>query len=184
MIHVLLVKGIEGSGKLFDRVGFGATRIRKLGLTVTNAGVYIASKLLDSSIPIKIVNSNATSFLRPAPALHVRVLAFVLLLLVSYGATVEAAHTHGNASAINRAQQTTALGDASRSSSTARNPSAGGDCLICQFHQQLSNGLLAELPHALEPLVQTAHTSAAIIFAPSQTNAPSRGRAPPSTSSL
>jgi hypothetical protein len=162
----------------------GVHPIGKTNLTLANAGAYIATKLLDSSIPIKNVNSNAKSFLRPTPALHVRALAFMLLLLVAYGATVEAAHTHGNARSINSAKQTTAFDDASHSQSTSSKSSTNGACLICQFHQQLSVGLSANLPHVPELLVQTAHTSSASISASTQANAPSRGRAPPSTSSL
>jgi hypothetical protein len=151
-------------------------------LTALNTAVYIHVNRLDSNIPLKNVTSNATKFLRSQPTLHVRALAFLLLLLVTYGATVEASHTHGKLVSINRTDNARSIAVESNSNQTAKDGRTGGACLICQFQQQLSISLFGYQPRILAPTVRQTRMAAAIISNFTQPNAPSRGRAPPLTS--
>ena len=112
-----------------------------------------------------------------------RVMNSVLLLLIFYGATCGLIHTH---SGVRLTSSTfgTALGEARETDSTLQLLRSGKDCLLCQFHQQLSHGLLhapafaSRLPAVLvSPLATTLDN----YHAPHKS---ARGRAPPLPSLL
>ncbi len=105
----------------------------------------------------------------------------VLLILISYGATAEAAHKHGF-----NAPQSSTVGAFDRAHQTAseNRTTQFSDCLICQFHQQLFNGLLEPPAFISKPQARSAIVSQATANQASQTIASQRGRAPPQLSSL
>jgi hypothetical protein len=111
-----------------------------------------------------------------------RVLAFALLAFVVYAATAEAIHRHGGLyrfTSTSSAQSVISQGGAT---STANDARAFGECLICQFRQQLSFTLLNGPLLVLAPQAQSAWAQATGLPFYSRTDTPRRGRAPPPTS--
>jgi hypothetical protein len=137
------------------------------------------------SIKLKSVtsNNNATA----SPRIHAplaRRLAFVLLVFITYGATAGAAHRHGNIPAQGRANLAATMSDSSNPGSTTKDRGTNGECLICRLHQHLFSGLLHHQPAFITPSVQLVRATVAAISYFSQTDAPRRGRAPPTFSIL
>jgi hypothetical protein len=96
--------------------------------------------------------------------------------MIAYGATVEAVHTHGTV-APDR-PSVAALSDAGGSQSDT-NRSQHRECVMCQFQQQLFNGLVHAPLFALTPSTQIAFVSTlAVLHHSGPTTRPS-GRAPP-----
>jgi hypothetical protein len=138
------------------------------------------------SIKLKLVTSN-NSYLSANPRTHAplaRMLAFVLLVFISYGATAGAAHRHGNILKSVRAPAAATMSGAGNSGSTAKDTGTSGECLMCRLHQHLFAGLLHNLPGFIPPTVQPINATVAFIPYFSQTNAPRRGRAPPTAFTL
>jgi hypothetical protein len=110
------------------------------------------------------------------PAKCRRALCCLLLLMISYGATLEAAHSHDTAAPDRPGFA--AIGDAGGSQSDTSD-SQHRECVMCRFQQQLFNGLV----HA-PFFTLTSSTQIALISTPtvhhlsSPTTRPS-GRAPP-----
>ena len=103
-------------------------------------------------------------------------LAYLLLLTIGYGAIVEAAHSHGFASA--RPSQLTAVSNGGDSQSSYQVHSNHSDCSLCQFQRQLFGGLV--------DVILVAHTPQQVAFLSEETPSylsisalPARGRAPP-----
>ena len=103
-------------------------------------------------------------------------LAYLLLLTIGYGAIVEAAHSHGFASA--RRSQLTAVSNSGDSQSSYQDHSNHSDCSLCQFQRQLFGGLV--------DVILVAHTPQQVTFLFEETPSylsisalPARGRAPP-----
>jgi hypothetical protein len=96
--------------------------------------------------------------------------------MITSGATVEAAHGHGAVSP-DRPGFTT-ISDAG-GSHPGTNHSHHRECVMCQFQQQLFNGLVHAPLFALTPSTQIAFASTlTVLHLSSPTNRPS-GRAPP-----
>ncbi|HEY0322433.1 MAG TPA: hypothetical protein VGC66_15865 [Pyrinomonadaceae bacterium] len=112
-----------------------------------------------------------------------RVLAFVLLVFVTYSATLEIVHGHGQPLPV-KSSVTASFHGANTDQSTTESSRSTGECLICQLHQQLFSTLLISVPGIAPP--QTEETIAAHSFSssPSEANTPQRGRAPPQASLL
>jgi hypothetical protein len=106
-------------------------------------------------------------------------LAFVLLMLITYGATAGAAHKHGNILPGSRAAVATTMSDASDPGSRAKDTGANAECLMCRLHQHLFAGLLHIVPGFILPSVQLIRLAVAPVSYFSQADAPRRGRAPP-----
>jgi hypothetical protein len=128
------------------------------------------------------VTSKTRSALRTKHAPPARLLAFVLLALVTYAATAESAHKHGNVSLNRPAQSAPAFEASSDAESSLKDSKKFGDCLICQLHQNLSVSLFSTLPQVVAPLTQTAHLLAAELTYLSQSDTPHSGRGPPLSS--
>src|ERR1043165_1122079 len=90
-----------------------------------------------------------------------RTLGCLLLLMITAGATVEAAHSHGAVSP--DSSDFTASSDAGGSHS-GTNHSHQQECVICQLQQQLFIGLVQVPPLALAPLMQLAFVSTLGVF--------------------
>jgi len=106
-----------------------------------------------------------------------RALGSLLLLLIAYGATVEAAHSHGRVS-LDRSG-VAAISDAGGSPSSDKGNSHHRECSMCQFQQHLFNGLAHAPLFALAPLAQIASVNTPAVVYPSISTRPRRGRAPP-----
>jgi hypothetical protein len=106
-------------------------------------------------------------------------LAFVLLVFISYGATAGAAHRHGNILKSGRADAAATMSGSGNNGSTAKDTGTSGECLMCRLHQHIFAGLLHHLPGFTPPSVQLIRATVASVSYFFQTNAPRRGRAPP-----
>ncbi len=152
-------------------------------LTVPRAVLkyWLSPNASDCSITLNNVTSNRLTLSRQ-PALFARVSAFVLLVLVAYGAVAGAAHNHGNADLRLQAGITEPAysnpGDAD--SSTKKLPD-NDECLICQLQHNLFSGLLNALPQVAPPPTEFAFATQLQQPSSSQTLTPRRGRAPPTS---
>jgi hypothetical protein len=111
-------------------------------------------------------------------ALLKRGLGLLLVVFISYGTTVEAAHRHGRVT------------PESNSAASLTNPTDGGsgtfntkpgchDCLICQLHQNFSATLISVKLNTA-PLARVTHARRCDpVSTRSIANSPQTGRAPP-----
>ena len=106
-----------------------------------------------------------------------RALGYLLLLLISYGATVEAVHTHGPV--LPDRPGTAAISDAGQSQSSDKDHSQHRECSMCQFQQQLFDGLVNAPLFERTPLAEIAFVSTLTVFHSSTSITPRSGRAPP-----
>jgi hypothetical protein len=130
------------------------------------------------------VTSNTASVEFRPNAPSKRVLAFVLLALVTYAATAEAVHRHGGLLLVANETAATAVIQSGEAGSSANDSRAIGECLICQLRQQLSFTLLNAPQLIVAPQQQTARTQATVVQSFSGSDTPQRGRAPPPTSPI
>lgn len=103
-------------------------------------------------------------------------LGCLLLLMITYGATVEATHSHG-AVAPNR-QVFASISDAG-GSHPETNHSHHRECLICQLQQQFFNGIVHAPLFIFTPATQIAFVSTLTVLYPSSPITCPSGRAPP-----
>ena len=107
---------------------------------------------------------------------HRRALGCLLLLIITFGATVEAVHSHG--SVASHSSGFAAISDAGGSDSDT-NHSQHRECVICQFQQQLFNGIVHAPLFIVAPSTRIAFVfTPTILYTSSPTSRPS-GRAPP-----
>jgi len=105
-----------------------------------------------------------------------RMLGCLLLLIIIYGATVEAAHSHGTAPP--ERSGFAAISDAGGPNSDTSH-SQQKECELCQFQQHLSNSIARVPLFIISPSTQLAFASTlAIPYSSTPTTRPS-GRAPP-----
>jgi len=124
-----------------------------------------------------IVNVHSNSLDQRARNNRRSVLAYLLLFTIGYGAIVEAAHSHGFASA--RASQVTTVSRDTNPESSYRDQSRNGDCSLCQFQRQLF-GAFVHVIFTVQTPQQTAFHSQQTVFYLSTSALPPSGRAPPS----
>jgi hypothetical protein len=109
-------------------------------------------------------------------------MAFVLLVLVTCGAIGSSAHTHNNGSPKFTANAATpSFSESGDTNSSSKSMPGSGECLVCQLHQNLFSGLLTALPYIAPPVAHGTHAVATDACFHSQTYAPRRGRAPPTS---
>jgi hypothetical protein len=130
------------------------------------------------------VTSNAGSSHPRQHAPFARLLAFALLVFVSYGATAEVAHKHGNITPERRTELAANVSSPDNADPYSSHSRPGGECLICQLQQHLFVSLFNALPQIAAPPVQLVRPDAAAISYLSHTDTPQRGRAPPTASLL
>jgi hypothetical protein len=104
-----------------------------------------------------------------------RALGCLLVLLIAYGTTV--AHSHGRVS-LDRSGIAD-ISDAGGSQSSDKGDSHQRECSMCQFQQQLFNGLVHAPLFAITPSAQIASVDTPTVVFPSISTTPRRGRAPP-----
>jgi hypothetical protein len=96
--------------------------------------------------------------------------------MMTYGATVEAAHTHGTVA--QNHPGFTAVSDAGGTRSDTSD-SQRRECATCQFQQQLFHGIVHAPLFALTPSTQLAFVSTLTVLHPSSSPTRPSGRAPP-----
>lgn len=112
-----------------------------------------------------------------------RALSCLLLLLITYGATVGVIHRHGLPGPFKAAAESAAKSvEGQTGPPSSRLPFNPGDCSICQFQRQLDGGLIYTPVFVLLPESHPAPAHVAPAFYLSATNTPRRGRAPPQLS--
>jgi hypothetical protein len=126
-----------------------------------------------------VTSKTRTSALRTKHTPLARLLAFVLLALVTYSATAEAAHKHGNVTLDRAGHSAPAFSTNGDAGSSLKESRTFGDCLICQLHQHLSVTLFSSPPQVVAPPVQMAHMPAVELSYISQSDTPHSGRGPP-----
>jgi hypothetical protein len=104
-------------------------------------------------------------------------LGYLLSLLIFYGATAEAAHSHGPVSPDR--SSVAAISDAGGSQSSNKSNSQNRECSMCQFQQQLFGGLVLAPLFARTPSAEIAFVSTLTVLYPSTSTTPRSGRAPP-----
>ena len=109
-----------------------------------------------------------------------RSLGLLLVVLIFYGTTVEAAHRHGRV--LLSGSTATSLADTQHTSAPAGSKVGCSDCLICQLHQHFNTTLLAF--RVADPPAQVRINIPAALPRDvlSQITGPTSGRAPPSIS--
>src|SRR3954465_256307 len=122
------------------------------------------------------VASQTISAISFRPAKFRRVLGCVLLLMITYGATVEAAHSH---SAVSPAGSDFTVSSDAGGSPSGTNHSHQRECVICQLQHQLFIGLVHVPQLALTPLTQIAFASTLTVLHLSSPIIRPSGRAPP-----
>jgi hypothetical protein len=137
----------------------------------------------DCSTTLNDVTSNKTSALRSKSAPLARLSAFVLLVLVAYGAIAGAAHNHGTRlpAQLRAGTHETVFDDSGGAETSSRRLTENGECLVCQLQNHLFSGLLNALPQIAPPVTPGAYAPHTVHFSFSETHAPRRGRAPPTS---
>jgi len=107
-------------------------------------------------------------------------LAGALLVLIIYGATWQVAHAHDTSTP--RFSAACSVSNSDTSDSSDRHTGDNDGCLICQFQRQLFSNLVSKVPQVILPLqAELSRFGTPTSFPLSTQNAPTRGRAPPST---
>lgn len=105
-------------------------------------------------------------------------LGYLLLLLIAYGSTVETVHSHGTGSP-DRHDLAAAVSDTDGSQTSHTGHSHLTECAMCEFQQQLFNGLVHAPSFAVTTSVQIASFHTLSVFLPSTLIERPSGRAPP-----
>jgi len=133
---------------------------------------------------VSITNRTATRRLR---ATFARALSCVLLVGITYAATVGSVHSHENLPPGHHTS--VAEGAEGRAGVSSDSPlhshTHNHECLICLLQQQLFNSALYKAPSTpTPPSTQPAFKSSTAAIYSSASNTPRRGRAPPPASLL
>jgi hypothetical protein len=128
------------------------------------------------------VTSERNSRLTKPHGAFARVVSLVLLGFIVYGTTVEAAHTHGSLTAASSIVSAASFSDPAAETKAKTTLLGCGDCLICQLHQSFSTALITFRLLAPPPPERALVLSLAPRGFRSQTDTPTKGRAPPSIS--
>jgi hypothetical protein len=104
-------------------------------------------------------------------------LGYLLLFLITYGVTVEAAQSHGLVP--NDRPNVAAISDGGTSQSSSKGRSHQTECPMCQFQQQLFNGVVHAPPLLVTPAIQIAFFPTLTNILSATSSIPNSGRAPP-----
>ena len=110
-----------------------------------------------------------------------RLLSYALLFLFIYSSTAQAVHNHGKVVRGVPAAAGFVLNDGSTTSST-KGPATAGECLVCQFQQNLSSAEIFTPLIVLAPAVSPEIVSSPAASFRSIARSTGQGRAPPVTS--
>jgi hypothetical protein len=106
-----------------------------------------------------------------------RVVSYVLLFMIAYGAMAEMAHSHSHVSPART--DVAYIGDAGNSHSSNTGQSHTTECPVCQFQQQLFNGVIHVPLFALAPSAEIVFVSTPAVFHASTSPSTPSGRGPP-----
>ena len=109
-----------------------------------------------------------------------RGLGLLLVVLIFYGTTVEAAHRHGRI--LSAPNSASALTDTEQTSTPLSSKNACSDCLICQLHQNFNTTLIAFRIADPPKQIRVNLTATLPLDVLSQITGPTAGRAPPAIS--
>ena len=109
-----------------------------------------------------------------------RGLGLLLVVLILYGTTVEAAHRHGLV--VSAPSGATAVTDSEQTSTPLSSRSSCSDCLICQLHQTFNTTLIAFRIADPPKQIRVNITAELPLDVLSQITGPTAGRAPPAIS--
>src|SRR5215203_7412252 len=123
------------------------------------------------------MTGRTTSALSHQPRNHQRALGCLLLLMIIYGATVEMVHSHRHVAPNHT--DVAAICDAGGSHSSNTAHSHHVECPMCQFQQQLFNGLSHAPVFALSTSVEFAFVPEPSFVYHATSTTPPSGRAPP-----
>ena len=135
-------------------------------------------KGLNDGIPKKMSSERHSKLAKPHGA-FTRILSLLLLGLIVFGTTVEAAHTHGNLRAANTIVGASNFSEPAKETKTPTNLTGCGDCLICQLHQGFSTTVISVPPSLVASSLRSRVFNSTTVSAHSQVTSPRRGRAPP-----
>jgi hypothetical protein len=134
----------------------------------------------DFTTAIQTVTSLLTSRFRTRSASFSRALTLLLVVFILYGTTVEAAHRHGRILPILENSAASIIDPG-----LANNPAGGqigcSDCLICQLHRNFSTTLITFRQTDAPVHVRTQFLNTTLVGCHYKTNAPQKGRAPPTS---
>jgi hypothetical protein len=133
----------------------------------------------DFNIANQTVTSILTSRIKNQSARVSRALALLLVVFILYGTSVEAAHRHGRI--LPSGSNAAAVVDPGLAKNLAGGPVGCSDCLICQLHQNFSTTLITYRQTDAQVHVRTQFFDTALVGCHSLTNAPRKGRAPPTS---
>jgi hypothetical protein len=140
------------------------------------------STLIESNSVVDMIANAQSSGTAEKPSAGSRAISLVLLALIVYGSTIQAAHRHVGIAAAGSLSQGTSLSD----SGTTQNSTLGrvncSDCLICQLQHNFSSTLLSSRSIWSPPPFPEQYFETATIAFHSRVDTPRRGRAPPFTS--
>jgi hypothetical protein len=127
------------------------------------------------------MNDKLNSRIHGGSSTSARALSLLLLALILYGSTVEAAHRHGRV-LVSSQETSTSIQDSSQANQALNGKPSCSDCLICQLQQNFSSTLtsFALLDTPVAASIPTSHDSSGKFH--SRYCSPLRGRAPPITS--
>ena len=106
-----------------------------------------------------------------------RALGYLLLLMIAYEGSVESVHSHGRVAPGHT--DAAAICDSGGSHSSHTGHSHQIECSLCEFQQQLLNGLVHAPVYALIPSAQVAFLSTLTTFSSSVSTKPTSDRGPP-----
>jgi hypothetical protein len=130
------------------------------------------------------MRKSAVSALNRRHARGARALSCLLLLLVTYGATLGVIHRHGPSGTIRFAAEVTAKSvvEGQTGAPSSQLPLRPGDCSICQFQRQFNSGLLYTPVFMPAPELHSEQAHLAPASYLSAFSTPRCGRAPPKLS--
>jgi Protein of unknown function (DUF2946) len=112
-----------------------------------------------------------------------RLLSYALLILFAYGSTAEAVHSHGSGlQRVPAADTLTSAVDTASNTSSRNDTNQSGDCVICQFHQNLSAAAIFTPLLVMTAATSTPQVSFVTTSISSRTVCTRQGRAPPFSS--
>jgi hypothetical protein len=106
-----------------------------------------------------------------------RVISYALLFMIAYGAMAEMAHSHSHVSPDR--SDVTYISDAGNSHSSDTGQSHTAECPVCQFQQQLFNGVIHVPSFALAPSTEIVFISTPAVFHSGASPSTPSGRGPP-----
>ncbi len=131
---------------------------------------------------LKHVNRLPLPNITRSRAVFSRALALLLLSLIVYGTTVEAAHRHGNVAARANSGQSAPISSPETDTGLQSSLTGCSDCLICQLQHDFSTSLAGEREDGSSVQIRFRSSPKTSALFSTRIIRPHAGRAPPFTS--